>query len=53
MSVATSPVRLPHYFGASPQADVFFQPCTKSSQAIRTQVALAHHLISLVQESAG
>ena len=45
-----SPVQLPRYFGASPQADVFFQPYTNGGKAIRTQVALTHHLISLLQE---
>lgn len=50
MSSAFPPVTLPAYFGASPQADVFFQPYTNGGKAIRTQVVLKHHLISLVQE---
>ncbi|MBL8000508.1 MAG: helix-turn-helix transcriptional regulator [Flavobacteriales bacterium] len=45
-----APVNLPAYFGAAPQADVFFQPYTNGGKAIRTQVALTHHLISLLQE---
>lgn len=45
-----SPVQLPRYFGAAPHADVFFQPYTNGGKAIRTQVALTHHLISLLQE---
>ena len=45
-----SAVRLPAYFGATTEADVFFQPYTNGGKAIRTQVALTHHLISLVQE---
>lgn len=45
-----SAVQLPAYFGADPAADVFFQPYTNGGKAIRTQVALTHHLISLVQE---
>lgn len=50
MSSAFPPVTLPAYFGASPKADVFFQPYTNGGKAIRTQVVLTHHLISLVQE---
>ncbi|MBL7984665.1 MAG: AraC family transcriptional regulator, partial [Flavobacteriales bacterium] len=45
-----SPVQLPRYFGASPKTDIFFQPYTNGGKAIRTQVALTHHLISLLQE---
>lgn len=45
-----SAAHLPAYFGASPGADVFFQPYTNGGKAIRTQVVLSHHLISLVQE---
>ncbi|MBL7955288.1 MAG: helix-turn-helix transcriptional regulator [Flavobacteriales bacterium] len=44
------PITIPAYFGADPVADVFFQPYTNGGKAIRTQVALTHHLISLVQE---
>jgi len=45
-----SPVQLPRYFGASPKTDIFFQPYTNGGKAIRTQVALTHHLISMLQE---
>lgn len=44
------PITIPAYFGADPKADIFFQPYTNGGKAIRTQVALTHHLISLVQE---
>ncbi|MBL7946852.1 MAG: helix-turn-helix transcriptional regulator [Flavobacteriales bacterium] len=44
------PITIPAYFGADPSADIFFQPYTNGGKAIRTQVALTHHLISLVQE---
>ena len=50
MSSTTSAVPLPAYFGAAPEADVFFQPYTNGGKAIRTQVTLTHHLVSLVQE---
>jgi len=43
-------VDLPAYFGAHAKADIFFQPYTNGGKAIRTQVALTHHLLSLVQE---
>ena len=48
--MSPGPVRLPAYFGADPAADVFFQPYTNGGKAIRTQVALTHHLSSLLQE---
>lgn len=44
------PVELPGYFGATATADIFFQPYTNGGKPIRTQVALTHHLLSLVQE---
>jgi len=43
-------VQLPAYFGASHGADVFFQPYTNEGKAIRTQVVVTHHLLSMVQE---
>ena len=43
-------VDLPAYFGATASTDIFFQPYTNGGKAIRTQVALSHHLLSLVQE---
>jgi AraC-like DNA-binding protein len=50
MSSTNTAVPLPAYFGAAPQVDVFFQPYTNGGRAIRTQVMLTHHLVSLVQE---
>ncbi len=44
------PVDLPAYFGASANADIFFQAYTNGGKPIRTQVVLTHHLLSLVQE---
>lgn len=46
----STPVRLPAHFGADVHADVFFTPYTNGGRAIRTQVMLTHHLLSLVQE---
>lgn len=46
----SAPVPLPGYFGADPGAEVFFHFYTNGGNAIRTQVMLTHHLLSLVQE---
>jgi len=46
----SGPVPLPAYFGAGPSAEVFFHVYTNGGNAIRTQVMLTHHLLSLVQE---
>jgi AraC-like DNA-binding protein len=50
MSSTVPAVPLPGYFGADPHVDIHFQPYTNGGQAIRTQVTLTHHLVSLVQE---
>lgn len=50
MSSTIPAVPLPAYFGADTPADVHFQPYTNGGRAIRTQVTLTHHLLSLVQE---
>jgi AraC-like DNA-binding protein len=50
MSSTVPAVPLPAYFGADPHVDVHFQPYTNGGAAIRTQVTLTHHLLSLVQE---
>lgn len=52
MSSTGPAVPLPAHFGADPQADVHFQPFTNGGRAVRTQVTLTHHLLSLVQEGA-
>lgn len=43
-------VPLPAYFGADPRSDIFFHPYSNGGKAVRTQVALSYHLLSLVQE---
>lgn len=50
MSATVPHVSLPTFFGADEKADVFFQPYTNKGRAIRSQVTLTHHLLSLVQE---
>lgn len=43
-------VQLPAYFGADPKAEVYFHPYSNGGKAVRSQVMLTHHLLSLVQE---
>jgi AraC-like DNA-binding protein len=45
----TAPISVPACFGADARAEVFFHPYTNGGRAIRSQVMLTHHLLSLVQ----